>query len=43
MNDKNKFLEIVRISKENFDPDFKSHELLPRMILLSYFNEIIDD
>lgn len=43
MNDKNKFFEIVRISKENFDPDFKSHELLPRMILLSYFNEIIDD
>jgi len=43
MNEKNDFNIVVRISKENFDEDFPLCELLPRMILLSYFNDIIDD
>ena len=43
MNEKNDFNKIVRISKDNFDEDFPLKDIFPRMILLSYFNEIIDD
>ena len=43
MNEKNDFKIIEKISRENFDESFRFEQLFPRMILLAYFNQIIDD
>jgi hypothetical protein len=43
MNEKNDFKIIERIAKDNFDENFRLDQLFPRMILLAYFNQIIND